>query len=248
MNKVQVRLARSRKIGQGSGAAARFGQMRFIGKFLKILLYIFAAMALCLIALVFVYRSVAPTSTLMLARWAKGKPYERIYVPLNQISPNLRTAVIASEDALFCRHHGVDWGALREVIDTADEDGPSRGASTITMQTAKNLFLWSSRSVIRKGIEIPLALFIDFVWPKRRVLEVYLNIAEWGDGVFGAEAAAERYFRKSVDRLDLRQAALLAAALPNPHLRNPGRPSRQLDRRAATIIARTRNTDAACVN
>ena len=228
--------------------ASRFGEMRFIGQFLKILLYLALALAFCVIALVFIYRSVAPTSTLMLARWAEGKPYERVYVPLNQISPNLRLAVIASEDTLFCRHHGVDWGALREVIDSADEDGPSRGASTITMQTAKNLFLWPSRSVVRKGIEIPLALMIDFVWPKRRVLEVYLNIAEWGEGVFGAEAAAQRYFQKSADRLDLRQAALLAAALPNPHVRNPGRPTRQLGRHAATIMARTRSADADCVD
>jgi monofunctional glycosyltransferase len=227
--------------------ALRFGQMRFIGQLFKILLYLALALAVCVIALVFIYRSVAPTSTLMLARWAEGKPYERVYVPLDQISPKLRVAVIASEDALFCRHHGVDWGALREVIDSADEDGPSRGASTIAMQTAKNLFLWPSRSLARKAIEIPLALMIDFVWPKRRVLEVYLNIAEWGEGVFGAEAAARRYFQKNADRLDLRQAALLAAALPNPHLRNPGRPTRQLDRRAGTIAARTRSADAACV-
>lgn len=227
--------------------ALRFGHMRFIGQFLKILFYLGLALAVCAIALIFIYRSVAPTSTLMLARWAAGKPYERVYVPLDQISPKLRTAVITSEDALFCRHHGVDWGALREVIDSADEDGPSRGASTIAMQTAKNLFLWPSRSVARKAIEIPLALMIDFVWPKRRVLEVYLNIAEWGEGVFGAEAAARRYFQRSADRLDLRQAALLAAALPNPHLRNPGHPTRQLDRRAATIAARTRSADAACV-
>jgi monofunctional biosynthetic peptidoglycan transglycosylase len=221
--------------------------MRFIGQFLKILFYLGLALAVCAIALIFIYRSVAPTSTLMLARWAQGKGYERVYVPLDQISPNLRSSVIASEDALFCRHHGVDWGALREVIDSADEDGPSRGASTIAMQTAKNLFLWPSRSVARKAIEIPLALTIDFVWPKRRVLEVYLNIAEWGEGVFGAEAAARRYFQKSADRLDHRQAALLAAALPNPHVRNPGRPTRQLDRRAATIEARARSADADCV-
>src|SRR5271166_5577169 len=105
-NKVQVRLAPSRKIGQGSGMASRFGEMRFIGQFFKILLYLALALAFCVIALVFIYRSVAPTSTLMLARWAEGKPYERVYVPLSQISPNLRLAVIASEDALFCQHHG----------------------------------------------------------------------------------------------------------------------------------------------
>ena len=109
--------------------------------------------------------------------------------------------MIASEDSLFCRHHGVDWGALQEVIDEADEDGPSRGASTITMQTAKNVFLWPWRSAIRKGLEIPIAMFIDSLWGKRRVLEVYFNIAEWGDGIFGAEAAAQHYFHKSAKQL-----------------------------------------------
>ena len=134
------------------------------------------------------------------------------------------------------------------MIDEADEDGPSRGASTITMQTAKNLFLWPWRSAIRKAIEIPLALFIDFAWPKRRVLEVYLNIAEWGDGLFGAEAAAQHYFQKSAKRLSLQEAALLASALPNPHLRDPAHPSRNLARRAGTIAARVKNEDASCVN
>lgn len=228
--------------------ASRFSRAGFVGKFFIILIRLALAFTLGVVALAFAYLYVTPTSTLMLAREIEGKPVERVYAPLAEISPNLRAAVIASEDALFCRHHGVDWGALREVIDDADEDGPSRGASTITMQTAKNLFLWPARSAIRKAIEIPLALLIDLIWPKRRVLEVYLNIAEWGDGIFGAEAAAQRYFQKTADRLDLRQAALLASALPNPHLRDPARPSRQLSRRAATIMARARGADTACVN
>ncbi len=227
--------------------ASRFSRAGFIGKFLYVSAALALVLALAMLALVFAYLSVAPTSTLMLARRLVGEPVERAFVPLNRISPNVRASVIASEDALFCRHHGVDWGALHEVMDSADEDGPSRGASTIAMQTAKNLFLWPSRSVIRKAIEIPLALTIDFVWPKRRVLEVYLNIAEWGDGLFGIEAAARRYFDKSADRLDARQAALLVSALPNPHLRNPAKPSRQLGRRAATIMARARSADVSCL-
>ncbi len=168
--------------------------------------------------------------------------------PSEEISPNLRGAVIASEDSLFCRHHGVDWGALREVLDEADEDGPSRGASTITMQTAKNVFLWPGRSAIRKGLEIPVALFIDFLWGKHRVLEVYFNIAEWGDGIFGAEAAAQHYFHKSARQLSLQEAALLASALPNPHLRDPAHPTRNLARRAGTIAARVKNEDTSCVD
>ncbi|MEJ0095882.1 MAG: monofunctional biosynthetic peptidoglycan transglycosylase [Methylocella sp.] len=244
--KVQARLARLGEIGQGSLMSSRSGRAGFVGKLLHAIFVLGMALAFAVVALILVYRFISPVSTLMLARWIKGESVERLYVPLDRISPNLREAVIASEDAQFCRHNGVDWGALREVIDTADEDGPSRGASTIAMQTAKNLFLWPSRSVIRKGIEIPLALLIDFAWPKRRILEIYLNIAEWGDGMFGAEAAAQRYFRKSAEHLDPREAALLAAALPNPRLRNPARPGRRLAGHAATIMARARGVETSC--
>lgn len=220
------------------------------GTIVRAVLAAFMALALGLAGLIFAYRSLPPVSTLMLARWLQGEPTERLYVPLDQISGSLRTSVIVSEDALFCAHHGVDWGALREVMDEANEDdGPSRGASTIPMQTVKNLFLWPSRSYIRKGLEIPLALVVDFVWPKRRILEVYLNIAEWGDGLFGAEAAARHYFHKSANRLDAREAALLATALPNPLARNPAKPLPGHARLAARIQARAQGAAslAACV-
>lgn len=222
---------------------------KLLSKLLRAAFGIGLALAFGVVALIFVYLFLTPVSTPMLARWILRDPVERQYVPLGRISPNLRSAVIASEDALFCRHGGVDWGALREVIDAADADGPARGASTIAMQTAKNLFLWPSRSFIRKAIEIPLALVIDFVWPKRRVLEVYLNIAEWGEGVFGAEAAARRYFHKGADSLDPREAALLAAALPNPRRRDPARPTRRHAALASNIMARVRTTEtlAGCV-
>ena len=121
-----------------------------------------------------------PLSTLMLARSLRGKTYQRNNVPLAAIAPVAIASVMSSEDALFCRHHGVDWSALHEVLEEADEDGPSRGASTITMQTAKNLFLWPSRSSIRKGLEIVVALGLDQMWTKRRIMQTYLNIAEWG--------------------------------------------------------------------
>ncbi len=161
----------------------------------------------------------------MLARSLRGETYERDYVPLYAVAPVVVAAVLSSEDARFCRHHGVDWDALHEVLEEADEDGPARGASTITMQTAKNLFLWPGRSVARKGLEILLALGLDGLWPKRRIVEVYLNIAEWGDGLFGIEAAARHYFGKSARSLDAREAALLATALPNPIRRDPAHPS-----------------------
>ncbi|HEY0352299.1 MAG TPA: biosynthetic peptidoglycan transglycosylase, partial [Enterovirga sp.] len=118
------------------------------------------------------YLAVTPPSTLMLARWVTGRAVQRIVVPLTAISPFLPAAVIASEDARFCQHHGVDWDALSDVVDDMGDGGPARGASTITMQTAKNVFLWSSRSYIRKAIEIPLALYLDLVWGKRRTMEI----------------------------------------------------------------------------
>ena len=201
--------------------------MRALRKALRYLIFVCLGLLAVLAALIVLWRFVPPVSTLMAARWATLRGVERIYVPLARISPRLIAAVVTSEDALFCRHHGVDWGALNEVISEADDDGPSRGASTITMQTAKNLFLWPGRSAIRKGLEIPLALVLDRTFGKRRVLEVYLNIAEWGDGLFGAEAAARRYFHKSASELTQREASLLATALPNPVLRDPGRPKRR---------------------
>jgi monofunctional biosynthetic peptidoglycan transglycosylase len=188
--------------------------------------------------LVMLYAVVDPVSTLMLARAATGRPYERIAVPLDAVAPVAIAAVIVSEDATFCTNDGVDWGALREVVASAGEGGPSRGASTLTMQTVKNLFLWPGRSPLRKGLEIPMALVLGKLWPKRQVLEVYLNVAEWGDGTFGVEAAARRYFHKSARALDPREGALLAAALPNPFKRDPTRPTGLQRRRAETIMMR----------
>ncbi len=214
------------------------GGFGVLGVIARWLLRLFLLLALILAGLITAYRFVTPISTLMLARMVRHEKIDRIYAPLNAMSPHLIAAVITSEDAHFCRQHGVDWGALREVIDESDEDGPSRGASTITMQVARNLFLSQSRSYIRKALEIPLALVLDFVWPKRRILEIYLNIAEWGDGIFGAAAAAKTYFHKSVGDLDLREAALLVAVLPDPHHRDPRHPNRPLLLHARVVMTR----------
>jgi monofunctional glycosyltransferase len=190
-----------------------------------------------------VYRYGEPVSTLMLWRWATGARVERLWVPLEAMSPALPRAVIAAEDARFCEHHGIDWGALRHVVETAEDGGEWRGASTITQQIAKNLFLWPGRSFVRKGLEFPLALFLDAVLPKRRILEIYLNLAEWGpDGEFGAEAAARRAFGRPAHDLTLAQSALLAATLPNPIDRNAAHPSRPLLRLAALYQARVRQS------
>jgi monofunctional glycosyltransferase len=200
------------------------------------------ALLVLFISLVALYAVARPVSTLMLARTIEGKIHQRTYAPLRTIAPTALAAVIASEDASFCDNDGVDWGALREVLSGAGEHGPSRGASTITMQTAKNLFLWPGRSVIRKGVEIPMALVLGKAWSKARTLEIYLNIAEWGDGLYGIEAAAQRYFHKSASQLDPREAALLATALPNPILRNPGRPTPLQRRLAGSLEAKARES------
>jgi monofunctional biosynthetic peptidoglycan transglycosylase len=185
------------------------------------------------------YRFLQPVSTPMLWRWATGARVERIFVPLGRIAPSLPLTVVVSEDGSFCHNRGIDLGAVREALQQADEDiAEARGGSTITQQTAKNLFLWQRRSLIRKALEFPLALWINLVLPKRRVLEIYLNIAEWGpNGEFGAEAAARWAFAKSARDLTARESAELAAILPNPVRRSARVPS-TLVRRLAGLYER----------
>ena len=216
-------------------------------RLLRIALLLLLAYPTLVLALGLLYIAVPPVSTLMLGRWLTGKPVERSYVRFNQIAPALPAAVAASEDARFCQHSGVDWTALSDVLDEAEEGGPTRGASTLPMQVAKNLFLWPGRSYLRKALEVPIALYLDLVWTKRRMMEVYLNIAEWGDGAFGAEAAARRHFRKSARDLTRGEAALLASALPNPLRRNPSRPSARQRGTASAIAARVADTPLACL-
>jgi monofunctional biosynthetic peptidoglycan transglycosylase len=205
---------------------------------------VFAGLALVIVfaGLVALYAVARPVSTLMLGRMVVGKSYERTYVRLTDIAPIAVASVIASEDDGFCQNGGVDWDALHDVMSGAGMNGPSRGASTITMQTAKNLFLWPGRSAIRKGIEIGVALVLGKVWSKARTVEVYLNIAEWGDGTYGIEAAAQRYFHKRASQLDARESALLATSLPNPIKRNAARPSPMQRILAAHIMARANDT------
>ena len=201
-------------------------------------------------ALVPLYRVIDPVSTLMLWRWARGARVERSFVPLEGISSALPLAVITAEDARFCRHRGIDWREVKAAIDDADDLSEARGASTLTQQLAKNLFLWPGRSVLRKALEMPLALWIDLVLPKRRVLEIYLNVVEWGPrGQFGAEAATRYAFGKPARNLNAAEAALLAAILPNPHRRSARQPGPAAQRTAARIYARAAASAAidACV-
>lgn len=205
---------------------------------LRLVLLLFLLLA----GLILADRFVTPVSTLMIGRMLLHEKVTRDYMPLDRMSPNLLAAVVMSEDAHFCRHHGVDWGAMREVIDAGGIGGASRGASTITMQVVKNLFLWPGRSYVRKAFEIPLALVLDRVWPKRRILEIYLNIAEWGDGIFGAEAAAETYFNKSAADLNPHEAALLAAVLPDPYRRSVLHPNWRVTIHARVVERRVKAT------
>ncbi len=206
-------------------------------------LFAAAIIVLVLLALPYLiaplYRFVQPVSTPMLWRWVTGKRVERVVVPIGRISPTLPIAVIVAEDGTFCRNRGIDLGALREAVEEADDNiGVARGGSTITQQTAKNLFLWNGRSFVRKALEIPLAIWLNLVLPKRRVMEIYLHIAEWGpNGEFGAEAGARWAFGKSARNLTPYEAAELAAILPNPVLRNARTPS-LLVRRLAGIFDR----------
>jgi monofunctional biosynthetic peptidoglycan transglycosylase len=190
-----------------------------------------------------------PGSTLMLLRMLGGTWVERTWVPIERISPNLIRAVIVSEDGRFCDHWGIDVEAMREAIRRSGDAVP-RGASTISMQVTKNLFLWPSKSYLRKIVELPLTVLIELVWPKRRILEIYLNIAEWGPGIFGAEAAARHHFRKPASRLSEREAALLAASLPNPVRRDAGDPGPATSRKARVVQARMHMSGpvAACVS
>ena len=180
-----------------------------------------------------------PVSTLMAWRWFTGAPVSRQWIDFNRLAPALPRSVVASEDAKYCSHHGIDWDAVRDVIDDAEDGEVTRGGSTITQQVAKNLFLWSGRSFVRKALEFPLALWIDLVLGKQRVLEIYLNIAEWGPaGQFGAEAGAQYAFGRSAASLSPREAALMAAILPNPLRRSARSPGPGVRRLSAIYMTR----------
>ncbi|MER9950860.1 transglycosylase domain-containing protein [Mesorhizobium sp. M0047] len=190
---------------------------------------------------------VHPVSMLMFKDLATFSGYERRWTSIDDVAPVLANSVIMSEDGQFCFHRGVDLGELRGVVDDALAGEATRGASTITMQTVKNLFLWSRPlGSVRKVFELPLAVYFDAVMSKRRIMEIYLNIAEWGPGIYGIEAAAQHHFGVSAKQLSRRQAALLAVSLPNPIARNPAKPGPGL-RRLANLIERRAGRSGAYV-
>lgn len=186
------------------------------------------------------YRSIDPVSTPMLWRWATGQRVERFFVPLDRIARALPLTVILAEDASFCRNPGIDLSAIRQALQQSDDAiADARGASTITQQVAKNLFLWPGHSIVRKMLEIPLAIWLTLVLPKRRIMEIYLNTAEWGpSGQFGAEAGARWAFGIPARDLNTAQAAELTAILPNPLERSARRPGLLIRRLAALYLRR----------
>ena len=187
-----------------------------------------------------------PISAVMAEDWLGAKlrgdsAYTLRYrwVAWERVAPALPLSLVAAEDQRFPQHHGFDFAAIQKALDEADDGERLRGASTISQQVAKNLFLWSGRSFVRKGLEAYFTVLIETLWPKRRILEMYLNIAQFGDGIYGAGAASEAFFRTTPDRLDAQQAALLAAVLPNPLRLKVDKPSAYVMRRVAWIRRQT---------
>ncbi len=206
---------------------------------LQILTLLLAASILATLAI----RWIPPSTTAMMMErrvdaWRSGRTYRVDYrwVRWDRISPQAALAVIAAEDQNFATHHGFDFESIQKAIAAHERGKRLRGASTISQQVAKNVFLWSSRSFVRKGLEAYFTVLIELTWSKRRILEVYLNIVELGDGLFGVEAASQRYFRKPAAHLGPEEAALLAAVLPNPLRLKANRPSAYVEERRAWIL------------
>ncbi len=218
---------------------AKFRIRKVVFSLLKATLVLFM---LC-VGVVLVLRFVAPpVSALMIERrvesWQHPQPYTPKYdwVSLDKMAPAMEVAVIASEDQNFFRHHGFDWGAIEKAVDYNERAKRVRGASTLTQQTAKNLFLWPGRDWTRKGVEAFFTVLMETCWSKPHILETYLNIVEFGNGVFGVEAAARKYFHKPASRLTAAEAALLAAVLPNPHQLRVDAPSAYVRERQQWIL------------
>jgi monofunctional biosynthetic peptidoglycan transglycosylase len=214
---------------------------RVFGRLLRrLLLLVLIVGFVAPVAVVTLYRFVPPPMTfLMVQRLFEGRGFDRRWVPLSQISPRLVGAVIASEDSGFCQHRGFDVGAIQKALKHNESDpNRIRGGSTISQQTAKNIFLWPRRDYVRKGLEAYFTVLIEAIWGKPRIMEVYLNSIEWGPGIYGAEAAARRNFGVSAADLSAAQAARLAVIVPKPLSWKADRPGRYVRKRSGTIAAR----------
>lgn len=221
----------------------KFSLKRFFWRFtfaFIILIFLIPAALLTLYRFDFVH----PISTLMVKESLIGHGAKREWIDLKDMAPVLYQSVLSSEDGKFCSHSGVDWDALNQVIEDAIDGEKTRGASTITMQLVKNLFLWPSRSFIRKGLEVPYAMMAEAILPKKRIMEIYLNIAEWDKGIFGVELAAQKYFKRSAAKLGPQYSSLLAVTLPNPKKRNAAKPTNSMRRVAKIVQARAKASGA----
>jgi monofunctional glycosyltransferase len=233
-----------------AGAGKRRRGLRFyLGRIFVVLVVL--GLIPVVLTILYIPSIVHPISTLMMKDLVTFSGYDRQWVALDDVAPILKTSVIMSEDGQFCYHQGVDWGELKPILDDLLEGQmPTRGASTITMQTVKNLYLWHRPlGSVRKVAEVPLAVYFDVAMSKRRIMEIYLNIAEWGPNIYGIEAASRHYFDKPAKSLSARQAALLAISLPNPIDRNPAKPDSYMKKRAAKIqnMAANNGAQANCV-
>ncbi|MCO5127536.1 MAG: monofunctional biosynthetic peptidoglycan transglycosylase [Rhodobacteraceae bacterium] len=238
MAKKTTRKTRAKKTAKSQAARLRWpggrGALRWAGRALAGAVALFALTTLAYTVLN------PPTTAYILAESVRYGGIKRSLVDMEDMALEVPRAVVAAEDANFCLHWGFDMAAIREAID----QGGTRGASTLTQQTVKNVFLWQGRSWPRKALEALMTPAVELVWTKRRTLEIYLNVAEFGKGVFGIEAAAQHYFGVSAKELSGARAALLAAALPNPKERNPARPSGFLRKRARQIAEGAATIDA----
>ena len=223
-------MAKKRKTSKTTKRKARrFTPVRWCVRWSVRILGIVILVALCVIV---AHRVLNPPMTFyMRQEAARLGEIDHEWVPINEVAPVMARAVVAAEDANFCHHWGFDMAAIRSAIDS----GGTRGASTISQQVVKNVYLWHGRSWTRKALEALMTPVVEVIWPKRRIVEVYLNVAEFDEGVFGIEAASQHYFGVSPDALSDVQAARLAAVLPNPKDRSASRPTAKLQKRAASI-------------
>lgn len=228
---------------------ARSRLKRWIAALVSALVTGVSAVFLAAFAFVMLFRWVPlPGTSVMLVRVWEGHAVQYQWVAMDGLPEHIPRAFVAAEDATFCSHRGVDWVQLRVAVEEwAVEDKPLRGASTLSMQTTKNALLWPGRSFLRKAMELPLTPVLELLWGKQRVLEVYLNIAEMGPGVFGIEAAAQHHFNKAASALTRREVARIAAIMPNPLERSPVKPSAYTRERGRTIEKGIGVVDLGCV-
>jgi monofunctional glycosyltransferase len=234
--------------------AVRPGRMRRLARTMRVcvpaalrggakgLLWMLLGFGVVTMAGLLLFRSVnPPMSALMAVQKSGGQAIDQRWIDIEQVSPHLVRAIILSEDSQFCSHHGVDITEMKALFQKAQESGDEsflRGGSTISMQVVKNLYLWPGKNLVRKGLELAITLPMEALWPKKRIMEIYLNIAEWGPGVFGAEAASQFHFSKPASKLTAKEAALLAVSLPNPFDRVAGNPGVGTQRLAQRIESR----------